>query len=105
MAIQPCEHTKTHLIPHLKVNNFMVGRLYLFLKMFHVWGRAPKAGVLWQPRGMEWGGRCEEVQEGGDMCMPMAESYWCMAKTITILQNNYPSIKINKKILKNVPTL
>ena len=25
------------------------------------------------------------VQDGGDTCIPVADSYWCMAKTITIL--------------------
>ena len=39
----------------------------------HSWKRCPpKSGALGQPRGMEWGGRCEEVQEGEDMHMPMA---------------------------------
>ena len=26
-----------------------------------------------------------EVQEGGDICIPMADSWWCMAETNTIL--------------------
>ena len=29
------------------------------------------------------GGR--EVQEGGDICIPVADSCWCMAETNTIL--------------------
>ena len=37
------------------------------------------------------GGR--EVQEGGDICIPMADSYRGMAETNTILQSNYPPIK------------
>ena len=28
----------------------------------------------------DWG-----IQDGGDTWIPMADSYWCMAKTITIL--------------------
>ena len=49
------------------------------------------------PRWVGWGVR--EVQQGGDICIPMADSCWCMAETITILQSNYPPIK--NKIKKN----
>ena len=34
-----------------------------------------------------------EVQEWGDICIPMADSCWCMADTNIILKNNYSSIK------------
>ena len=27
----------------------------------------------------------KEVQEGEDICIPMADSCWCMAETITLL--------------------
>ena len=37
------------------------------------------------------GGR--KVQVGGAVCIPMANSCWCMAETNTILQSNYPPIK------------
>ena len=47
-------------------------------------GAQPTA--LWQPRGVGCGGR--EVQEGGDICILMADSYWCMAETSTILESN-----------------
>ena len=57
--------------------------------------RAPKAGALWQPEGMggggEGGGR--GVQKGEHTYMPMADSYWWMAKPITIVQSDYPPIK------------
>ena len=36
-------------------------------------------GALWQARGVGWGGR--EVQEGGNICMPVADPHWCMAET------------------------
>ena len=39
--------------------------------------------ALWQPRGVEWSGK--EIQEGGDLCIPMADACWCMADTSTIL--------------------
>ena len=31
------------------------------------------------------GERWEGVQEGMDLCIPSADSYWCTAKAITIL--------------------
>ena len=34
-----------------------------------------------------------EIQEGGDMCIPTADSWCCMAETNTTLQSNYPPIK------------
>ena len=40
----------------------------------------------------EGGGR--EVPEGGDICIPMADSCWYMAETNTKLLSNYPLIKI-----------
>ena len=33
-----------------------------------------QAGALYQPRGVEWEGDGREVQKGGDICMPMADS-------------------------------
>ena len=37
------------------------------------------------------GGR--KVQDGGAVCIPMADSCGCIAETNTILKNNYHSIK------------
>ena len=37
------------------------------------------------------GGR--KVQVGGAVCIPTADSCWCIAETNTILQSNYPPIK------------
>ena len=31
-------------------------------------------GTLYQPRGVGWGENGREVQEGGDICIPMADS-------------------------------
>ena len=39
------------------------------------------------------GGGGRGVQEGGDMCIPMADSHGCMAETNTTLSSNYPPIK------------
>ena len=47
---------------------------------------------------MEGDGR--GTQDGGDNCTPMADSYSCLTKTITILESNYPSVK-KKNVLNN----
>ena len=51
---------------------------------FNAWNRALKASTLGQPRelGLGGGGRRLRI---GDTCTPMADSWWCMAKTTTIL--------------------
>ena len=33
-----------------------------------------QTGVLYQSRGVGWGGAKREVQKGGDICIPMADS-------------------------------
>ena len=33
--------------------------------------------------------------EGGDTCIPTADSCWCMAETNTTLEGNYPPTEIN----------
>ena len=40
--------------------------------------------------GWDGEGGKEGVQGGEDMCIPRADSCWCMAKTTTILLSNYP---------------
>ena len=50
---------------------------------FVLWCMELKPNALWQPRGMGWSGK--EVQEGGDLCIPMADSYWYMAEANTVL--------------------
>ena len=32
-------------------------------------------GTLQQSRGVGWGGRWRELQEGGNICIPMADPY------------------------------
>ena len=44
-----------------------------------------QAAALRQPGGQEWGGRKEGVQDGGGTYTLMANSYWCMAKTTSML--------------------
>ena len=40
---------------------------------FDVWHKEPKAGALWQPQWIGWGGRREGDQEGKDTGTPMAD--------------------------------
>ena len=42
-------------------------------------------GALLQPGGVGWGGGTGEVQEGGDIHIPTADSHCCMAETDTAL--------------------
>ena len=39
--------------------------------------------VLYQPRGVEW--REKEVEKGGDICIPMGDSCWCLTENNKIL--------------------
>ena len=43
-------------------------------------------GARWSPRGV---GSGREVQEGGDICVHMAESLPCTGETNTTLYGNY----------------
>ena len=42
-------------------------------------------GALYQPRGVGWGGRGEEFQNGGDVCIPMAGSCWGLTENSKIM--------------------
>ena len=50
-----------------------------------------QTATLYQHRGMGWGGRWDgdgdgmEVQEGEDMCLPVADSCWCLTENNKIL--------------------
>ena len=54
-----------------------------------------KAGALYQPRGVGWGGRWEGSSRGKDICMPMADSCWYLAEycKVIILQLKIKSDK------------
>ena len=49
--------------------------------------------VLCDNLGDELGRGRREAQEGGDICLLMADSHCCMAETNTTLSINYPPIK------------
>ena len=59
-----------------------------------------QTGVLYQPRGVGWEGDGREVQKGGDICIPMADSCWGLTENNKILQSSYPSIIILKAQVK-----
>ena len=41
-----------------------------------------------------------DSKEGGDICIPIADSYWCLVETNTILWSSYLSLKNKFKIKK-----
>ena len=44
------------------------------------------------------------VQEGGDLCMPSADSHWCAAETNTTLQSNSPPVKTHTHTHTHTPS-
>ena len=52
---------------------------------FVVWLRELKQGLCHNLEGWDEEGDGKEFQEGGDMCISMADSCWCLAETNKIL--------------------
>ena len=52
---------------------------------FAVWLRELKQELCNNLEGWDGEGGGREVQRGGDICVPMADSCWCLAETNTIL--------------------
>ena len=50
-----------------------------------------QTGALYQIRGVRGGGDGREIQKGGDICIPMADSCWGLTENNRILSSNYPS--------------
>ena len=61
---------------------------------FAAWCKELKRSALRPPRRLGYG---REVQERWDICIPTADSCWCMVESNTILWNNYTPIRINFK--------
>ena len=61
--------------------------------------RECKPGLCNNPEEWEGVGGEREVHEGGDTCIPTADSRWCMAEANTIFWGNFLSIK-NKYVWK-----
>ena len=53
---------------------------------FALWFRELKSGLCDNLEGWDGEGGGREVQEGGHMCTPMADSRWCMAEPAHILK-------------------
>ena len=52
---------------------------------FAVWLRELKPGLCDNLEGWDGEGDGREIQEGEDICTPMADSCWCLAESNTIL--------------------
>ena len=75
--------------------------------LYHVWNGQP-VGICCMTQGAQislcdnlhgWDGVGDgrEVQEGGGRCIPMADSHWCTAETITQYCNAIiPQVKIHE---------
>ena len=57
------------------------------------WEFAVWQGLCINLEGWDGEGDGREVQEGGDICTPMADSRWCLTENNKILESNYLSIK------------
>jgi len=64
---------------------------------FALWLRKLKQGLCVNLEGWNGKGDGREVQKGGGICIPMADSCGVLTENSKILQSNYPSIK-NKLI-------
>ena len=71
---------------------------------FAVWLRKLKQGLGINLEGWDGAGDGREVQKGGDICLPLADSRWGLTENSKILWSNYPSIK-NKLIKKDISSL
>ena len=104
---QTCRHRGKE--QRVRIQRVALRQTLLYVKLesqwkFAGWIRELKSRVLWQLRGVGWVGGEKELQQEGDIGIPMytADSCWCLAETNTILQSNYPSIKNklkNKKLI------
>ena len=52
---------------------------------FAVWLRELKLGLCNKLGGWEGEGAAMDVRKGGDMSLPMADSYWCLTENNKIL--------------------
>ena len=68
--------TGTYTLPYVKSDS---------QREFAVWRRELKSGAQWQFLGVGCVGGGREVQEGGDVWIPMADSCCYLAETNTIL--------------------
>ena len=60
---------------------------------FAVWLRKLRQGLSINLEGRDGAGDGREVQKGGDICIPMADSCLGLTENHKILQSSYPSIE------------
>ena len=48
-----------------------------------------QTGALYQPRGVDGEGGGKEVQKGGDICIPMADSCWGLTESYSVKQLSF----------------
>ena len=53
-----------------------------------------QTGLLSQPRGVGWEGDRREVQKGGNICEPIADSCWGLTETT----NSVKQLSFNKNV-------
>ena len=71
---------------------------------YAVWLRELKPGLSNNLEGWEGVSGWREDQDGGDTCIPTADSCWWMAEANTILGSNFPSIKNEYVLEKKLKT-
>ena len=64
-----------------------------------------KSGLCYSLQGWQRVGGGEEVQEGGDICIPMANSCWCVAENKPNCKAIMHQLKINKFFKKEIKWL
>ena len=67
---------ETYTLPSIKLD---------ILWELDVWHRELGSGALWYLEGWHGVGGAREVPDGGDMCIPVADPWWYMARTSTVL--------------------
>ena len=60
---------------------------------FAIWFRKLKQGLCINLEGWDEEGDGRDIQKGGDICIPMADSCWGLTEDNKSLWSNYPSIK------------
>ena len=53
---------------------------------FAIWLRKLKQGLYINLEGWDGEGNGREVQKGGGICIPMADSFWCLTENSKILK-------------------
>ena len=69
---------------------------------FAVWLRELKLSLCNNLEGWDGERDGKEIQEGGDVCIPMADSYWCLAETAQFCKAVILQLKNKFKIVEKM---